>query len=67
MLFEAAYAPWPSALAAGWASDHVISGFEMLLYQAVRQIRIFLHGDQDRRLDDEDVIVAIMRAAAMED
>jgi len=67
VLFEAAYAPWPSALASQWRNPRVISGFEMLLYQAVRQIRIFLHGDQDRRLDDEDVIVAIMRAAAMED
>jgi len=67
VLFEAAYAPWPSALAAGWTSDHVISGFEMLLYQAVRQIRIFLHGAQDERLPDEDVIVAVMRSAAMED
>lgn len=67
VLFEAAYAPWPSALAAQWRDPRVISGFEMLLYQAVRQIRIFLHGDQNHRLDDEDVIVAIMRAAAMED
>jgi shikimate dehydrogenase len=67
VLFEAAYAPWPSALAAQWRDPRVISGFEMLLHQAVRQIRIFLHGDQDHRLDDEDVIVAVMRAAAVED
>jgi shikimate dehydrogenase len=67
VLFEAAYAPWPSALAAQWPDPRVISGFEMLLHQAVRQIRIFLHGDQDHRLDDEDVIVAVMRAAAVED
>lgn len=67
ILFEAAYAPWPSALAAGWADSRVISGFEMLLHQAVRQIRIFLHGSQDVRLDDEDVIVAVMRSAAMGD
>jgi len=67
VLFEAAYAPWPSALAAGWEQAPVISGFEMLLYQAVRQIRIFLHGSQDRPLPDEDVIVAVMRSASMED
>lgn len=67
VLFEAAYAPWPSALAAGWAAAPVISGFEMLLHQAVRQIRIFLHGSQDTPLPDEDVIVALMRAATMED
>ena len=67
VLFEAAYAPWPSALAAGWSGERVISGFEMLLYQAVRQIRIFLTGEQDAALPDEDVIVAVMRSAVVED
>ncbi|QMU98180.1 shikimate dehydrogenase [Microbacterium esteraromaticum] len=66
-LFEAAYAPWPSALAAVWPSANVISGFEMLLFQAVRQIRIFRFGDQHRRLPDEAVTVDIMRSASMED
>lgn len=66
-LFEAAYAPWPSALAARWPAENVISGFEMLLYQAVRQIRIFRFGDQEQQLPQEDVIVAAMRARAMED
>lgn len=66
-LFEAAYAPWPSALAALWPSANVISGFEMLLFQAVRQIRIFRHGDQQRELPDESVTVGIMRSAGMED
>ncbi|MFD5214872.1 shikimate dehydrogenase family protein [Microbacterium sp. NPDC058345] len=67
VLFEAAYAPWPSALAAGWNGERVISGFEMLLHQAVRQIRIFLHGTQDESLPDEGVIVSVMRSAAMGD
>ncbi|UWF78664.1 shikimate dehydrogenase [Microbacterium sp. EF45047] len=67
VLFEAAYAPWPSALAAGWPHPTVISGFEMLLHQAVRQIRIFRHGAQDEPLPQEDVIVAVMRSAAMGD
>ena len=67
VLFEAAYAPWPSALAAGWQGTGVISGFEMLLHQAVRQIRIFLLGGQDIPLPEEDVIVAVMRSASMED
>jgi len=66
-LFEAAYAPWPSALAALWPSANVISGFEMLLFQAVRQIRIFRHGDQQRELPDEAVTVDIMRSASMKD
>lgn len=66
-LFEAAYAPWPSALAALWPPQNVISGFEMLLFQAVRQIRIFRHGDPQIPLPDEAVTVDIMRAAGMGD
>lgn len=66
-LFEAAYAPWPSALAALWPQSNVISGFEMLLFQAVRQIRIFCFGDQRHELPDEAVTVDIMRLAGMED
>lgn len=66
-LFEAAYAPWPSALAAQWPAANVISGFEMLLYQAVRQIRIFRYGSQEQELPDEAVTVGVMRAAVMGD
>ncbi|WP_337006086.1 MULTISPECIES: shikimate dehydrogenase family protein [unclassified Microbacterium] len=62
-LFDAAYAPWPSALAAGWGDGPAISGLGMLLHQAVRQIRIFLHGDPSTALPDEQVVVAAMRAA----
>ncbi len=67
VLFDAAYAPWPSALAAVWSGATVISGFEMLLHQAVRQIRIFRHGTQDEPLPDEHVIVSVMRSAAVGD
>ena len=62
-LFDAAYAPWPSALAAGWGDGPTISGLGMLLHQAVRQIRIFLHGDPSTALPDEQAVVAAMRAA----
>lgn len=67
VLFEAAYAPWPSALAAQWSAGTVISGLEMLLYQAVRQIRIFVHGDQEQPLPREDVMVSAMRSALVGD
>lgn len=67
VLFEAAYAPWPSALAARWSAATVISGLEMLLFQAVRQIRLFVHDDQERRLPDEDVMVSAMRLTLMGD
>ncbi|ALX66985.1 shikimate dehydrogenase [Microbacterium sp. XT11] len=63
VLFDAAYAPWPSALAQRWGSAPAISGFGMLLHQAVRQIRIFLHGDPDTPLPDEPRVVVAMRDA----
>lgn len=63
MLFDAAYAPWPSALAAVWGTEQVISGLEMLLHQAVRQVRIFHHGDPTVELPGEDSVRAAMRAA----
>ncbi len=62
-LFDAAYAPWPSALASIWGDAPVISGLGMLLHQAIRQIRIFLHGDPAAVLQREDVVLAAMRAA----
>ncbi|MGW9156052.1 MULTISPECIES: shikimate dehydrogenase family protein [unclassified Microbacterium] len=62
-LFDAAYAPWPSALAASWGDGAVISGLGMLLHQAVRQIRIFHHGDPAIALRDEGSVIAAMRAA----
>lgn len=61
-LFDAAYAPWPSALAASWGDGQVVSGLGMLLHQAVRQIRIFHHGDPLVPLEGESEVVAAMRA-----
>ncbi|WP_313822973.1 hypothetical protein [Citricoccus sp.] len=42
-LLDAAYDPWPSALARSWQDQggQVVSGLEMLLYQAVEQVRLF--------------------------
>lgn len=62
-LFDAAYAPWPSALASAWGDGVVVSGLGMLLHQAVRQIRIFRQGDPVIALPDEAAVVAAMRAA----
>lgn len=62
-LFDAAYAPWPSALATGWTDGPVISGLGMLLHQAVRQIRIFVNGDPALGLPNEPAVVEAMRAA----
>lgn len=65
-LLDVAYDPWPSALAERWteAGGQVISGREMLLHQAVAQIRIFSAGDPSVELPDEDRVFAAMSAAA---
>ncbi|WP_415138712.1 shikimate dehydrogenase [Microbacterium sp.] len=62
-LFDVAYSPWPSALAASWTGGEAIAGLGMLLHQAVRQIRIFAHGDPSLPLADEAAVIAAMRAA----
>lgn len=63
VLFDVAYDPWPTALATAWtdASGQVISGLEMLINQAVMQVRIFLSGDPEQHLPDEDRVLEAMR------
>jgi shikimate dehydrogenase len=39
-LLDSSYHPWPSALAAAWGGPVVASGREMLLWQAVEQVRL---------------------------
>jgi shikimate dehydrogenase len=62
-LFSAAYAPWPTRLAQAWTDAPVLTGLEMLLHQAVAQIRIFLHGTPEEALPDEPAVLDAMRAA----
>ncbi|MET0990388.1 MAG: shikimate dehydrogenase [Glaciihabitans sp.] len=66
VLFDVAYDPWPSALAERWsqAGGTVISGLEMLLYQALAQIRIFTAADPATELADEPLVFQAMRAAS---
>lgn len=69
VLFDVAYDPWPSALATAWAEvgGTVISGHDLLVNQAVGQIRIFLTGDQHQALPNEAAVVAAMQSAVWED
>ena len=43
VLLDVAYSPWPSVLASAWEASGgaVVSGLEMLLYQAVEQVLLF--------------------------
>lgn len=63
VLFDVAYDPWPSPLAARWleVGGRVIPGIEMLIYQALLQVRIFLGGSADRILPREEAVLAAMR------
>lgn len=64
-LLEVPYAPWPTPRAARWLERGapVASGLEMLLHQAVEQVRIFVTGAEGVPVDREADVVAAMRAA----
>jgi len=65
VLFDVAYDPWPSAFAASWlaAGGTVISGLEMLLHQALAQVRVFVGGAPDATVPNESRVLSAMRAA----
>ena len=65
-LLDVAYAPWPSALAERWnySGGNVVSGLEMLIWQAIAQIRLFLNGNEAMELENEVGLAQIMRQAA---
>ncbi len=62
-LFDVAYDPWPTTLAQRWTSlsAPVISGVEMLIGQALVQVRIFVTGDPEAELPDEPSVLEAMR------
>jgi shikimate dehydrogenase len=64
-LLDVAYDPWPTPLAAGWIAGGgtVVHGLGMLLHQALLQVRIFVNGDPNEPLVDEDAVLGVMRAA----
>ncbi len=64
-LLDVAYEPWPSELATAWtvAGGTVVSGLEMLLHQAIGQVRIFVTGEEGGALPKELEVIAAMQAA----
>ena len=65
-LLDVAYNPWPSEIAKLWLQhgSTVISGKEMLIWQALAQIRIFKNGDVALPLQNESRVLEAMRSAA---
>jgi shikimate dehydrogenase len=68
MLLDVAYHPWPSKLADAWQQKNqkVVSGLEMLIWQAIAQIRIFKTGNPESELPNEIAVVQAMRIALEE-
>jgi shikimate dehydrogenase len=62
-LFDVAYSPWPTPLAAAWSGESVIGGLEMLVLQALAQVRIFVNRDPHSVLPREDEVLLAMLAA----
>jgi shikimate dehydrogenase len=64
-LFDVAYDPWPTGLASEWSARGlpVVSGKWMLVWQALRQARIFYGDDAGDELPDEAIILTSMRAS----
>ncbi|MCU1544577.1 MAG: shikimate dehydrogenase [Microbacteriaceae bacterium] len=65
VLLDVAYDPWPSALASEWMAvgGRVISGLDMLVHQAIGQIRVFTSGSPDAVLPREPEVLSAMRAS----
>ena len=63
VILDVAYSPWPSKLSAAWSAGNRISGIEMLLWQALIQVRIFYHGDGSVPLPKELEVFEAMRAS----
>lgn len=64
-LLDVAYNPWPSLAAQTWAfaNQPVASGIEMLIWQAVAQLRIFTSGSPNQELPNEVAVLEAMRHA----
>lgn len=68
-LIDIAYDPWPTGVARHWLGQDgsvVNNGLAMLVYQALAQIRIFVHGDPTFPLGHEDDVLAAMRGAVFD-
>jgi shikimate dehydrogenase len=62
VLFDVAYSPWPTSLASSWydVGGEVIGGLDMLVLQAMMQVRIFVSGNPDLAVERESEVLASM-------
>lgn len=64
-LLDVSYDPWPSVLAGEWEArgGAVTSGLEMLMYQAVDQVKLFTGHHRSHPLPRQEEVLAAMRQA----
>lgn len=64
-LFDVAYDPWPSPLTSRWQDNggKTSHGINMLINQALIQMRIFINEDPQKKLPNESELLLIMREA----
>ncbi|ALD12991.1 shikimate dehydrogenase [Clavibacter capsici] len=69
VLLDVTYAPWPTGIAAAWegAGGRVVPGIDMLVHQALGQVRLFAHGDDALPLPGEERVLAAMLASVGRD
>ncbi|MFT4220392.1 MAG: shikimate dehydrogenase [Microbacterium sp.] len=65
LLYDVVYGHWPTSLASAWerTGGQAVDGRGMLVQQALLQVRVFLHGDAEHELSDENRVLAAMRSA----
>ena len=65
VLLDVSYDPWPTPRAARWLDRGglVVDGLEMLLHQAIGQVRIFTTGSPYGELPNEEAVIRAMRHA----
>jgi len=63
LLLDVAYSSWPSAFAAAWMERSLpaVNGIEMLIFQAIGQLRVFTSGSADTPLPNERAVELAMR------
>ena len=62
-LFDVAYNPWPSQAGLAWSPSTVISGIEMLIWQAIEQIQLFVSANAGIGEVDRNALYGVMKAA----
>ncbi len=64
-IFDVTYTPWPTSLASAWPENNRVSGLDMLIWQAIEQLRLF--GAIPAGIDGGHIseLASLMRLAAI--